>query len=128
VAVEEQNGQIVFLHEVRRGKAPGSYGLEVARLAGLPSPVIERAKTLLTGLEKTSGKAQKAQREALVQDAQLTFFSAKAAAQPVPVVPVHLQKLESALHQLDLERCTPLEALLKLKQFKDDLPPPGPAC
>lgn len=127
VAVEEQKGQIVFLHEVRRGKAPGSYGLEVARLAGLPAPVIERAKTILTGLEKTSGKSQKAQKEALAQDVQLTFFSAKAAAAE-PVVPSHLQQLESALHQLDIESCTPFDALMKLKQFKDGLPARAPTC
>ncbi|MGE3261056.1 MAG: DNA mismatch repair protein MutS [Bacteriovoracia bacterium] len=128
VAVEEQNGQIVFLHEVRRGKAPGSYGLEVARLAGLPAPVIERAKIILTGLEKTSGKSQKAQKEVLSQDVQLTFFSSQQASAVPAEVPAHLKKLESALHQLDLEKCTPFEALLKLKQFKDGLPAAGPAC
>jgi DNA mismatch repair protein MutS len=128
VAVEEQNGQIVFLHEVRRGKAPGSYGLEVARLAGLPAPVIERAKTILSGLEKTSGKSQKAQKEALTQDVQLTFFSAKAAAAQAPVIPAHLQSLELALSTLDLEKCTPFEALMKLKQLKDALPAPMATC
>ncbi|MGZ3696390.1 MAG: DNA mismatch repair protein MutS, partial [Bdellovibrionota bacterium] len=127
VAVEEQQGQIVFLHEVRRGKAPGSYGLEVARLAGLPGAVIERARTILVGLEKTSGKSQKAQKEALAQDVQLTFFSAKAEAQ-APVIPKHLEKLETALLELDLEKCTPFEALMKLKQFKDGLPAPAATC
>lgn len=120
VAVEERDGQIVFLHEVRRGKAPGSYGLEVARLAGLPAPVIERAKTILMGLEKGSGKLQKAQKEALAQDVQLAFFSGpKTEAAPIPA---HLQKLESALSQVDLDHCSPFDALMKLKQLKDALP------
>ncbi|WP_339941605.1 MutS-related protein, partial [Undibacterium luofuense] len=56
VVVEERNGEVVFLHEVRRGKAPGSYGIEVAKLAGLPSPVVERAKDVLASLEKGSDR------------------------------------------------------------------------
>ena len=75
VAVEERNREVVFLHEVRRGKAPGSYGIEVAKLAGLPFGVIERAKDVLGLLEKGSSKLQKSQKEALEKDLQLNIFS-----------------------------------------------------
>ncbi len=56
VAVREWQGELVFLHEVVRGAADRSYGLAVAKLAGLPAPVIARAKEVLTRLE--AGKAK----------------------------------------------------------------------
>jgi DNA mismatch repair protein MutS len=48
----EKDGEVVFLHKLQRGKASKSYGIAVARLAGLPQPVIERAKSVLEKLEK----------------------------------------------------------------------------
>ena len=53
VAVREWNDQIVFLHKIIEGGADKSYGIHVARLAGVPSPVIERAKDILKNLEDT---------------------------------------------------------------------------
>jgi DNA mismatch repair protein MutS len=49
--VKEWNGSLVFLHEVAKGAAPGSFGLEVARLAGVPEAVVERARAILSRLE-----------------------------------------------------------------------------
>ncbi len=127
VAVERQAGEIVFLHEVRKGKASGSYGVEVAQLAGLPSPVVSRARTILETLEKASGRQQKAQREAIQQDVQMGFFSAPPAPQ-TEASPPHLLKLEKALRALNLEQTSPLEALLAIKGWKDGLPPSTPLC
>jgi DNA mismatch repair protein MutS len=126
VAVEEINGEVVFLHEVRRGKAPGSYGIEVARLAGLPRPVVDRARAILDTLEKGSGKLQKAQKTVLIQDSQLSFFGAAPSA-PAPLPP-HLLELERALRDLDPDRCSPLEALVWLKGWKDRLPSSSTTC
>jgi DNA mismatch repair protein MutS len=53
VAVREWNDQIVFLHKIVEGGADQSYGIQVARLAGVPKPVIERAKVILANLEAT---------------------------------------------------------------------------
>ena len=53
VAVREWNDQIVFLHKIVEGGADKSYGIHVARLAGVPGPVIERAKAILRNLEET---------------------------------------------------------------------------
>ena len=53
VAVREWNEQIVFLHKIVEGGADKSYGIHVARLAGVPKPVIERAKAILRNLEET---------------------------------------------------------------------------
>ena len=66
--VTEWNGEVVFLHEVVPGAADRSYGLQVARLAGLPPPVVERAKTILSELEKSDREAPK---RALVDDLPL---------------------------------------------------------
>jgi DNA mismatch repair protein MutS len=52
VTVKEWEGEVIFLHEVRKGAADRSYGVQVARLAGLPAAVIERAKVVLEALEK----------------------------------------------------------------------------
>ena len=59
--VKEWEGDVVFLHEVAKGAADRSYGVQVARLAGLPDAVVERARDVLHRLEEgeTSGKAQK---------------------------------------------------------------------
>ena len=55
VAVAEWKGEIVFLRQIVPGPAPRSYGVEVARLAGVPEPVVARARTLLAGLETGQG-------------------------------------------------------------------------
>jgi len=58
VAVREQNDRIVFLRKIVRGAADRSYGIQVARLAGLPSSVVERAREILTNLEKAELNAE----------------------------------------------------------------------
>jgi DNA mismatch repair protein MutS len=94
VAVREWNDEIIFLHRVRPGGTDRSYGIHVARLAGVPAPVIERAKALLTQLE-----AARVTRAAETEAAQLGLF------EPAP------HPLAVELAKLDLSRLTPLEAL-----------------
>ena len=53
VAVREWNDQVVFLHKIDEGGADKSYGIQVARLAGVPKPVVERAKEILRNLEES---------------------------------------------------------------------------
>ncbi len=59
VAVREWNEEIIFLHKILPGAADKSYGIQVARLAGLPKPVVDRAKSILSHLEMTSAKPEK---------------------------------------------------------------------
>ncbi|MEM6914762.1 MAG: DNA mismatch repair protein MutS, partial [Pseudomonadota bacterium] len=73
VAVKEWDGEIVFLHEVQKGAADRSYGVQVAQLAGLPPAVIARARVVLDALEKGQ-REQGASRQVLVDD--LPLFSA----------------------------------------------------
>ena len=56
VAVREWNDEIIFLRKILPGAADKSYGIQVARLAGLPKPIIERAKDILSHLEMHSAK------------------------------------------------------------------------
>ena len=75
VAVKEWEGEVIFLHEVRKGAADRSYGVQVARLAGLPTAVIERAKVVLEALEKGDREGGGASK-ALIDD--LPLFRAAA--------------------------------------------------
>lgn len=102
VAVREWNDEIIFLHKVRPGGTDRSYGIQVARLAGLPAAVIARAKALLAELEEAG------QKQADVRDAaQLGLFAAPA---PDPIA--------AELAALDLAHLTPLEALNLLHKWQ----------
>ncbi len=103
VAVREWNDEIVFLHKVRPGGTDRSYGIQVARLAGLPLPVIARAKALLARFE------EQGQATADVSDAvQLGLFAP--AADP----------LAEELAALDLTHVTPIEALNLLAKWQQE--------
>ena len=73
--VREWKGDLVFLHEVAHGAADRSYGVQVAKLAGLPTTVVKRARTLLTQLE--AGKPASTSLEALPLFAAVTAEAAK---------------------------------------------------
>ncbi len=117
VAVKEWEGDVIFLHEVREGSADRSYGVQVAKLAGLPNSVIERARTVLDALEEGSreGKANPA---AVIDD--LPLFSAA----PPPMAAS--RKDDPALDLLDdilPDELSPREALdliYKLKAARVD--------
>jgi len=104
VLVREEGGHVVFLHRLASGPCDRSYGINVAQMAGMPAKVVARAKELLARLEQ--GRPQ-----APAPAAQLPLF-----APPAPESPVLAE-----LRQLDLDRITPLEALLKLGEWKDKL-------
>ncbi|MBX6425943.1 MAG: DNA mismatch repair protein MutS [Variibacter sp.] len=114
VRVKEWQGDVVFLHEVVAGAADRSYGIQVAKLAGLPPAVIERAKHVLAELEAEE-RASPTRR--IVEDLPL-FAAARQA--PAPSVPdPALEALIAALASLDPDDMSPrqaLEALYALKQ------------
>jgi len=122
VAVKEKGDQVVFLHQIVPGGTDRSYGIQVARLAGLPPEVLERAKEVLLSLEQRDDLASKGLPPAAkprergygrlkpavpeVAPAQLALF----AAAPDPVV--------EELRSIALEHMTPLEALAKLAELQ----------
>ena len=115
VRAREWQGDLVLLHELAEGPADRSYGLAVARLAGVPGPVVARAKAVLAKLEAT--------REATGGIAaglgDLPLF-ANLRAEPEPSSPEH--DLAEALRGADLDALTPREALDLLYEWKRGLP------
>ena len=106
--VKEWEGEVIFLHEVAKGAADRSYGVQVARLAGLPDAVVQRAKDVLHQLEtgETSGKAAR-----LVDDLPLFSIAAKReAAKPDALI--------KALTELNPDDLTPREALEAVYRLK----------
>jgi DNA mismatch repair protein MutS len=116
VRAREWQGDLVLLHELADGPADRSYGLAVARLAGVPADVVNRAKAVLAKLE--------AQREATGGIAaglgNLPLFANLKPAEPEPASPE--QRLTEALRAADLDALTPREALDLLYQWKRALP------
>ena len=113
VAVKEWKGDVIFLHEVREGAADRSYGVQVAQLAGLPKPVIARARDVLKALEK--GERERTSPKALIDD--LPLFSA-AARSPEPEFDTGPSEVEAHLETLSPDEMTPRDALQALYDLK----------
>ena len=117
VAVKEWEGEVIFLHEVREGAADRSYGVQVARLAGLPTRVVERARVLLETLEKGDRESGGgASRRALIED--LPLFAAARSPEPPPAPPPGPSLVETELAALQPDEMTPREALDALYRLK----------
>ena len=136
IQVSEHEGEIVFLRKLIRGGADHSYGIEVARMAGLPDAVIARAREVLQNLEsqhlEVGGDETGAEREEVSGDGiqarkgdadavpeledsqanQMHLF-----AQPDPVA----EEIKEMLGEIDPNRITPVEALMKLSEMKEKL-------
>ncbi|PWE33638.1 DNA mismatch repair protein MutS [Maritimibacter sp. 55A14] len=106
VAVREWEGDVIFLHEVREGAADRSYGVQVAKLAGLPASVVERARVILDSLEKGDREGG-AKAATLIDD--LPLFSA--VPPPAPAAPKGPSALEETLASIHPDELTPREAL-----------------
>lgn len=112
VSAQEVNGELIFLHRLVEGSVSHSYGVAVAKLAGLPERVLARARVLLKGLE--AGRSSEGKTAGLVsgRQQQLGLF------EPIPQ-PVDARSwVADELSALDLDRLTPLEALGVLDQWK----------
>ena len=119
MAVKEWDGEVVFLHEVRAGAADRSYGVQVAKLAGLPPSVIARAQTVLEALEK--GEREGAERATLIDDLPLFSVKPAPAASTKPVKqPVH--DLLADVHPDHLSPKEALDLVYHLKTLLDEEP------
>jgi len=114
VTVKEWDGQIIFLHEVREGAADRSYGVQVAKLAGLPAAVIDRARTILETLE-SGDRAGGPRPAALIDDLPL-FRAAPARAAPAKPEPSEVEARLIEIHPDDL---TPMDALRLIYELRD---------
>ena len=113
VAIREHGDDIVFLHKIVEGPADKSYGIHVAKIAGLPREVVERAQVILAQLESDhvdeSGKVKIPERKTKSRDRQLSLFIES----DHPVI--------EKLKLLDIEQLTPIAALQKLNELRDSL-------
>jgi DNA mismatch repair protein MutS len=112
VSVKESEGNIVFLRRVEPGRADRSYGIEVARLAGLPNEVIERARDVLSQHEQSEHRLSDQLTpgdDATSSNVQLTLFTPADSA------------LRARLAQINIEELKPLDALNLLAELKKTL-------
>jgi len=107
VAVKEERGEVIFLRKIIPGGVDRSYGIHVAKLAGLPRSVVHRAQEVLDELETESGKQAQAGRKHMKKEAaqQMQLFNEKS-----PVL--------EELSKLEIDSLTPLEALTKLYELQ----------
>ena len=117
--VSDWNGEVIFLHEVVAGAADRSYGIQVAKLAGLPQSVVERAKTILGELEASDRQAPV---QRLIDD--LPLFAAAAPRAPAPPPVAALDPLGAALDAIQPDELSPREALEHLYALKKLRPRP----
>lgn len=116
IAVKEWKGDIVFLRRLVPGPADRSYGIEVAKLAGVPRPVVERAREILAELEE---KSQDSRSKGAVERASQTLLPGFGA----PPITISAELAEhpivTQLTELDVDGMTPIQALMLLNQWKD---------
>ncbi len=110
IAVREWNDDIIFLHKLVPGGTNRSYGIQVARLAGVPRAVIERAKTILRRIESGG---------------RVSLGESLEPALPAPAIPVQLdlfgaeeKNVLEELHRVDIDRLTPIEAINLLHRLQ----------
>jgi DNA mismatch repair protein MutS len=114
--VKEWQSEVIFLHEVVPGAADRSYGIQVAKLAGLPPSVIERAKLVLAQLE-AEDRISPARK--LIDD--LPLFAATRTSAPAPHADAGLASLVEALAALNPDEMSPRDALEALYALKGQL-------
>ena len=108
VSATEAGADIVFLHEIQPGPASRSYGIQVAKLAGMPSPVLHHARHALAALEERAGE----------DDLQVDLFTAPEVPESAGASPV-----EAALASINPDAMSPREALDALYQLKKMVQP-----
>ena len=114
VSVREVDGQVVFLRKLKRGGSEHSFGIHVARLAGMPQTIVKRAEQILTELERAGAQTGRDVPRAesnthMEKGMQLSFFQLD---DPV------LSQIRDELLHIDVNSLTPLEALNKLNDIK----------
>ena len=112
VSVRQQDGKVVFLRKLIPGGSEHSFGIHVAKLAGMPPALVRRAEEVLIGLESEGGgRTSVPASEAVMQDdgVQMSFFQLD---DPV------LQDIKEDLLGMDIDQLTPVEALLKLHDIR----------
>ena len=112
VSVKEIGQQILFLRKLVEGGSAHSFGIHVAKMAGMPKSVVERAKVIMKRLEKAHSSKEEVSNEEKLSpddDMQLSFFQLD---DPI------LERIRDEIQHLDINSLTPVEALMKLNEIK----------
>ena len=112
VSVKEISNKIIFLRKLVQGGSNHSFGIHVAKMAGMPNKMIDRAKEVLKQLENShvgSNSSKKVKTKIDVEDMQLSFFQLD---DPI------LEQIKEELINIDINTLTPVEALMKLNEIK----------
>lgn len=119
IAVKEWNDKMIFLRKIEKGSADQSYGIQVARLAGIPEKVIKRAKKVLKNLEEhelnPQGLRATSRKENMEENPQLDIFDV------LTKVNDRKEKVIKDLEKIDINNTTPLKALNLLKELQNHL-------
>ena len=111
VQVKETNKDVIFLRKLIPGGSAHSFGIHVAKMAGMPDKIINISKQILKKLEKSHNEKNKFDIEEN-SDLQLSFFSLENEA---------YQNLRGELESIDMDNMTPIEALVKLSELKQKI-------
>ncbi|MFQ3269569.1 MAG: DNA mismatch repair protein MutS, partial [Flavobacteriales bacterium] len=112
VSVKEIGKKILFLRKLKPGGSAHSFGIHVAKMAGMPNSLINRANDILLHLEKSHSSEEltsKAKTISMESDMQLSFFKLDDPA---------LERIRDEIIKTDINTLTPVEALLKLNEIK----------
>lgn len=109
VSIKEVGKRVLFLRKLKPGGSEHSFGIHVARMAGMPAKVIQRANTIMARLEKDHSSDDLKAALPSGDEVQLSFFQLD---DPV------LEQIRDEISRLDIDRLTPVEALLKLHEIK----------
>ena len=107
VSIKEHNKQVIFLRKIIPGGSEHSFGIHVAKMAGMPIKVLNKANKILSGLEKSHSSEEK--NIQVEPDLQMSFFQLD---DPT------LSQIKEEILGTDIDMLTPVEALLKLNEIK----------
>ena len=110
MATLEQNGQVTFLHKIEPGPADKSYGIHVAKIAGLPADLLKRADAILTQLESQSQESSIPTTQRNTVNEQMSLFDEK---EENPIL--------AELAEVDVYNMTPMQAMNLLLELKQKL-------
>ena len=112
IAIQENKNNVIFLRKLVAGGSEHSFGIYVAKLAGMPTKVVNRAKEILKTLENSRSQNQNTEsiKRVTEENLQLSFFQLDDPA---------LESIREELTQIDINTLTPIEALMKLNKIKN---------
>ncbi|KID48315.1 hypothetical protein C095_11420 [Fusobacterium necrophorum subsp. funduliforme B35] len=117
IEVRERGKEVLFLREIVQGGADKSYGIEVAKLSGLPQSILKRSKQILSRLEK-----QKALVEKKMQGEQMMLFQSEEMEEEEEAeFHIEEQSVLEEIRNVSIEQMTPLQALVLLQSLKGKL-------